>query len=285
LKRPARHFNALILLLFAHGSQALSVRDDLGTVVHLPSPAKRIITLSPHATELVMAAGAADRLVGISATGTGADQLDQLPRIGGHGGIDREALLALAPDLVIGWQSGNRAGDLDWIAANGIALYRSEPASLQDIARTLRDIGTLSDTPAQAETAAHRFQQAFDDAPCGSLPPRPVYVVVWERPAMSVGGRHWINAILAATAHRNVLANRDQGVFHIASEAAMAYAPLAQISLVRRFDGSLQDRLADLLSRPGPRIAEAVSLLCAKRLSETTAGANWLNQLPDPRPP
>ena len=27
MKRPSRHFNALILLLVAHGSQALSVRD------------------------------------------------------------------------------------------------------------------------------------------------------------------------------------------------------------------------------------------------------------------
>ena len=274
MKRPASLFNALVLLLVAQGSQALSVRDDLGMVVSLPDPAQRIVTLSPHATDLVMATGAADRLVGIADTGEAPDGLASLPRIGGHGGLDREALLALAPDLVIGWQSGNRASDLDWIAENGIALYRSEPASLQDISRTLRDIGTLSSTGAQAETAARQFEKAFDNAPCGGLPLRPVYVVVWERPAMSVGGRHWINAVLAATSHRNVLAQRDQGVFHIASEAAMVHAPLAQISLVRRFDGSPLDRLADLLSRPGPRLADAVSLLCARRLSKTTAGTN-----------
>jgi iron complex transport system substrate-binding protein len=274
LKRPAILFKGLALLLIAQGSQALSVLDDLGTVVRLPAPAQRIVTLSPHATDLVMATGAAGRLVGIAGTGEAPDGLASLPRIGGHGGLDREALLALAPDLVIGWQSGNRPSDLDWIAGNGIALYRSEPASLRDIGRTLRDIGTLSGTGAQAETAARRFEKTFDNAPCGGLPPRPVYVVVWERPAMSVGGRHWINAALSATSHRNVLAQRDHGVFHIASEAAMAYAPLTQISLVRRFDGSPADRLADLLSRPGPRLADAVSLLCARRLSETTAGSD-----------
>lgn len=274
MKCPASLFNTLVLLLIAQGSQALSVRDDLGTIVSLPAPAQRIVTLSPHATDLVMATGASGRLVGIPGSGTAPDELASLPRIGGHGGLDREALLALAPDLVIGWQSGNRASDLDWIADNGIALYRSEPSSLQDISRTLREIGTLSGTGAQAETAARQFEKAFDNAPCGGLPPQPVYVVVWERPAMSVGGRHWINAVLAATSYRNVLAQRDQGVFHIASESAMVHAPLAQISLVRRFDGSPLDRLADLLSRPGPRLADAVGLLCARRLSETTPGTH-----------
>ena len=174
MKQSARCFNALLLLLFAHGSQALSVRDDLGKMVYLPSPANRIVTLSPHATELVRAAGAGNRLVGSTTTDAGPGEPEPLPSVGGHGGIDREALLTLAPNLVIGWQSGNRTADLDWIAANGIALYRSEPASLQDIARTLRDIGTLSGTHAQAEMAAQRFRQTFDEAPCAGLPPRPV---------------------------------------------------------------------------------------------------------------
>ena len=40
------------------------------------------------------------------------------------------------------------------------------------------------------------------------------------------------------------------------------------ISLMRHFDGSAADRLADLLSRPGPRLAEAVQRLCALRQQE-----------------
>ena len=75
MKRPASLFNALVLLLVAHGSQALSVRDDLGTVVSLPEPARRIVTLSPHATDLVMATGAAGRLVSIAGTGEAPDGL------------------------------------------------------------------------------------------------------------------------------------------------------------------------------------------------------------------
>lgn len=257
-----------LTLLYAH-SHAQDTRDDLGRQVSLPQAAQRIVTLSPHATELVLAAGAGRRLAGVAAGSRLPAGLEALPRIGAHAGIDREALLALSPDLVVAWQSGNRATDLGWIVATGTALYRSEPASMRDIARTLRDIGILSGTALTAERAALAFEQALQ-TPCRQLPPQPAYVLVWDRPAMTVGGRHWINSVLQAAGYRNVLAHLDRGVFAIAPEAAFAYSPLTQISLNRSFDHGETDRLADLLSRPGPRLGEAVQLLCARRLDQST---------------
>lgn len=236
----------------------------------MPQVAQRIVTLAPHATELVVAAGAGDRLVGIAAGSTGKEGLSRLPRIGGPGGLDRETLLELQPDLVIAWQSGNRATDLDWIARNGIALYRTEPGSLHDIARAMRDIGSLSGTTRQAEAAALAFEQTLD-TPCGRLPPQPAYVSVWEHPAMTVGGRHWINAVLRSAGYRNVFNHLDRGVFSVSPEAALAHQALPRISLVRHFDRGEDDRLADLLSRPGPGLGEAILILCAQRLTQGSA--------------
>ena len=260
----------LFLLLLAACSHALEARDDLGNEVSLAQAAQRIVTLSPHATELVLSAGAGRRLVGIAAGGTPPGSLNTLPRIGGHGGLDREALLALQPDLVIAWQSGNRASDLDWIAATGIAVYRSEPASLQDIANTIRHIGNLSGTASAAQTGAQTFERALH-TPCMQLPAKPAYVIVWDRPAMTVGGRHWINDVLSAAGYRNVLDHLDRGVFPIAPEAVWGYAQLPRISLIRSFDHGDIDHLADLLSRPGPRLGEAIQMLCARRLRQAPA--------------
>lgn len=257
----------LVLALLNVPGQALAVRDDLGRPVSLPQAAQRIVTLSPHGTELVLAAGAGQRLVGVASGSRLPADLDALPRISAHGGLDREALLALQPDLVVAWQSGNRATDLDWIAATDTPLYLSEPASIQDIARTLRDIGILSETAATAESAARALEQAFQ-TPCRRLPPQPAYVLIWERPAMTVGGRHWINAVLQAAGYRNVLAHLDRGVFAIAPEAAFAYSKLPRISLTPGFGHGETDHLADLLSRPGPRLGEAVRLLCTRRLRQ-----------------
>lgn len=258
----------LLLLLIAPCVQALEVHDDLGRDVLLPRAAQRIVTLSPHATELVLAAGAKHRLVGIAAGSLMPESLDALPRIGGRGGLDREALMALRPDLVIAWHSGNRATDLDWIDSTGIALYRSEPAALQDIAKTIRDIGTLVGITPSAQTGARTFERALQ-TPCIQLPPKPAYVIVWDRPAMTVGGRHWINAVLRAAGYRNVLAHVSRGAFHIAPEAVLGYSELAQISLKRSFDHSEADRLADLLSRPGPTLGGAIQMLCARRMRQS----------------
>lgn len=250
-----------------HTQTALGVTDDTGRRVQLARPAQRIVTLAPHATELVLAAGAAPALVGVAGGLDTAPELAGLPRVGAAGGIDRERLLALRPDLVIGWQSGSRASDLDWIARSGIALFRSEPQTLADIAAALRAIGRLSGTLKQAAAAASRFTDALD-TPCRKLPPQQAYVAVWEQPAMSLGGRHWLNDVLRHAGYRNAMIDIDRGVMRIAPEAALAFASLPRVSLIRRFDDTPQDRLASLLSRPGPHLVEAVQKLCAQRLEQ-----------------
>lgn len=265
MKRLAGILFALSCILPTAAAGGLTVVDDLGRTVTLNRPAQRILTLSPHATELVVAAGVAARLVGIAPGPDPDGRLDAVARIGGPGPLDREALLALQPDLVIAWHSGNRAADLDWIDRTGIALYRSEPASLGAIADGIRNIGALADTRASAAAAADRFGQAIQ-TPCAGLSLQPVYVEIWTHPAMSVGGRHWINGVLQAAGFRNTLDQLDRGVFAIATEAALAQAHLPRVSTIRRHDGSPADRLADVLSRPGPRLAEAAELLCQQRL-------------------
>jgi iron complex transport system substrate-binding protein len=58
------------LLLAAHSAHsahaAISVTDGSGVTVTLARPAQRVVTLAPHATELVYAAGAGERIVGAS---------------------------------------------------------------------------------------------------------------------------------------------------------------------------------------------------------------------------
>lgn len=255
--------------LFAAGclsgaAWSLNVRDDLRHQVTLSAPAQRIVTLSPHATDLVLAAGAGSQLVGIAAGGDSIDQLASLPRIGGPGGLDRERLLTLRPDLVIAWHSGNRPSDLAWIRHRGTALFLSEPRSLDDIAATIEAIGELAGRTAQATAAAARFRQQTNGT-CARGPLRVAYVEVWATPAMSVGGRHWINAVLRAAGYLNVLEHLDLGAFAIAKEVAHGFRDLPTIRLIRSFDGGDDDHLAGLLSRPGPLLGEAVARLCERR--------------------
>ena len=247
---------------------ALVVTDDLGRRLPGNPPAQRIVTLSPHATELVLAAGAARHLVGVAAGSQDDGHNGALPRIGGWSGLDRETVLALRPDLAIAWHSGNRTADLAWLERIGVRVYRSEPRNLEDIARGITAIGVLTDNQPAARQATIGFYRAIRSA-CSNLPGVPVYVRVWSHPELTVGGDHWINAVLRAAGYRNVLAQVPRGVFAIAPETALGYRDITQIGLERRYDDSPADRLADALSRPGPGLAEAVETLCQRRLGET----------------
>lgn len=251
----------------AAATPALSVVDDAGRTVHLDTPARRVVTLSPHATDLVVAAGGTASLVAVANGPAPAEVGAELPRIGGPGRLDRERLLLLRPDLVIAWQSGNRRADLDWIARRGTAMYLSEPRTLADIAAAIRAIGRLVGRPGHAERSAARFTAALT-TDCRSLPQRPVYVALWDRPALSVGGRHWLNDVLRHAGYRNVLQPIDRGVVRVAAETLLSRQPLQRLSLVRRFDDSDEDQLADLLSRPGPGLADGVQRLCRQRLAD-----------------
>ena len=256
---------AVGLLFIAVDAGAVVVDDDLGHRVMLSDEARRIVTLAPHATELVIAAGLGQALVGVAAGGAPPAALDKLPRVGTAGALDREALKALQPDLVVGWYSGNRVTDLAWIKRNGIALYLSEPSSLQQIADSIRALGMLGGSTPTAMRNAAAFERSLR-TDCADLPIQELYVEVWNQPAMTVGGRHWINAALAAAGYRNRFGDVPLGVFTIAEEARFANRDVPRVSLIRTFDSSHRDKLAKLLSLPGPRLGHAIQMLCERRL-------------------
>lgn len=248
----------------------VAVVDDTGVTVRVGGPAERIVTLSPHATELVIAAGAGDRLVAV-------DRFSDLPAGDGDvariaaAPLDRETLLQLRPDLVVAWHSGTRPADAAWLRRQAIALFASEPDDLADIADALRAIGRLAGVTTTAAAAARRFETAID-TPCTALAPQTAYVVVWDDPPMTVGGRHWLNAALAAAGYRNAFANVDRAIFTISDEALLTTTAHATISLMRQYDDSPNDRLARQLSRPGPALGEAVAALCRQHLAARVDG-------------
>jgi iron complex transport system substrate-binding protein len=120
--------------------------DDAGRRVSLAQPAHRIVSLAPHVTELLFAAGAGEHVVGAVAYSDYPDAARTLPRVGGSGNVDIEAVAALKPDLVIAWKSGNQATHLEKFAALGIAVYVNEPRSLDDVAHSLETFGRLAGT-------------------------------------------------------------------------------------------------------------------------------------------
>lgn len=271
---------------------SIQVLDDTGQNVTLSRPAQRIVTLAPHATEMLLAIGAADRLLAVAQFFDYPAAIDHLPRLNTAGRLDRERLLQLEPDLVIGWASGNQPGDIRWLQRSGIPVYLSEPASLDATAANLVDLGLLTGRADQAGRAARRFRQRLTSA-CPGRHPTPLdkcatsgpertgctrkernrswqeqtaYYEIWPSPAITIGGHHWLNEVLALASLRNVFDDVPRGIFTVSAESRLA-RPVS-IIISSQPQGSTDNPhtrtiLADAtLGRPGPRLIEGLERLC-----------------------
>jgi iron complex transport system substrate-binding protein len=251
----------------------IQVIDDSQRVVSLAAPARRIVTLSPHATELVFAAGAGARLVAVAAHSDYPPPAARLPVIGGLHGLDRERLLALRPDLVVAWRSGNSAADLAWLDSLGLATYHSEPRSLLDIAKTLEDLGRLAGTLATARKAAQHYRAGLADA-CphrGNDAAAPVFVQLAARPPLTIGGGHWLDEALQRAGLRNVYRDLPARAQVVSRESLLVRQPYRVLYLAH--PGATPPTVdaigldPALWARPGPRLPQGISALC-RQLAE-----------------
>lgn len=258
-----------MMLTFAAMVQAaaVSVTDDTGHTVTLAEPASRIVTLAPHTTELVFAAGAGDRLIAVASYSDFPPAAAELPRIGGSGGVDRERLLQLRPDLVIAWHSGSGRNDLIWLKSRGIPMFQSEPRSLGHIPHTLRKLGTLAGTSEYARMAAEQFERDLVAVCRVNSPTRRAYYQLWDSPALTYGGRHWANDALTRVGLTNVFVEVDRRVFSPTKEAVLTKAPDAVLAPeLTNVDPQIADRVIrvpDAWDRPTPRILSALRGLCS----------------------
>jgi len=219
--------------------------------------ATRVISLAPHTTEMIIAAGGRERL--LAAVPADAPLPHGVVALSVVGGIDREQLLTLNPDLVVAWRSGNRPADIAWLRDQGVPVFLSEPGDLEEIAADIRAIGRRLGTQQTAEAAARRFLARLQ-TPCAELPEREVYVQIWDRPAMSIGGAHWLNDALSRVRLRNTFEDLALPVFAVDRESVLSREGLSRLAL--RSDSPLGSKL---LGRPGPALAEGVERLCSQQ--------------------
>jgi iron complex transport system substrate-binding protein len=265
------------------GADEFRVRDDSGRDIQLAQPARRIVALSPHTVELSFAAGAGDRLIGVTAWSDFPPQAAALPQVGDAARIDRERLLALEPDLILAWPDGNRAQDLDWLERRGLPLYRSAPHRLADIPAALRAIGRLTAIP-DGETAAQAFEQRLAQlrARFAAAPARRVFYQLWPRPLLTLAQAPLLDEVLGVCRADNIFGHLAGVAPAVAREAVIGADPDAILAAAepgdpdpfaawRRWSGLQavrQGRLialpAELLQRPTPRLLDGLERLCGE---------------------
>jgi iron complex transport system substrate-binding protein len=224
---------ALILVLASLACRAeIVVRDDTGVELRLPGPAQRIVSLAPHLTELIFAAGAGDRLVGVVDFSDYPPQARSIAHIGSFSRIDLEALAALKPDLVVGWKSGNPPAAIERARQLGLPVYLNEPERIEDVARTIGQLGRLAATDFQAESVASSFLYRLAELRRrhGSRPPVRVFYQVWHRPLTTVGGRQIISDLIRLCGGENAFGQLTAMAPTVGIEAVVAADPEAIVA-------------------------------------------------------
>ena len=272
----------LCLLLAVPVHASLRIVDDAGHALDLERPPQRIISLSPHLTELLFAVGAGTQLVGVDSASDYPPAARDLPRIGDFSRVNLEQVLAAKPDLVVAWAGGNRAVDVHQLKRLGVPLLLTEAQRLEDVARLLRLLGHATGHAVQGEKAADAFSlrlSAIRRAQPGRDIPVAVFYQIWDRPLMTVGRRHWISDALALCGGRNVFDDLESASPVVSREAVLLRAPDVVVGgsdvpgLLRQWqrfgalpaarnDGFVRVD-ADLLHRPTPRLLDGVEELCA----------------------
>lgn len=206
---------------------AVEVVDDIGRTVRLPAPAERVVSLAPHATELLFAVGAGDRIVGTVSHSDYPPPARQIPRVGGYSRLDLERIVSLQPDLIVAWHSGNPVAQVERLRSLGLAVYFSEPRRFEDMADALLRLGALTGNRRQAHRRATMLRAAVDDLVerYAGRPSVTVFYQIWNDPLMTINGEHLINQVIEMCGGRNVFAELPTLAPRIVLETVLARDP------------------------------------------------------------
>lgn len=263
---------------------AIAVVDDAGRTVTLARPAQRVISMAPHVTELLFAAGGGARMVGAVDYSDYPAAAKKLPQVGSFNKIDVERVLALKPDLLVVWQSGNPTRQVEQLARLGIPVYYSEPSRLEQVGDSLLRLGRLLGTEPVARRAAHDYRAriAALRTRYAGRPQVGVFYQVWDRPLYTLNDDHVASDILRLCGGRNLFGTLKTIAPEVGIEAVIEadpevilvgkrddpqdpgwkiWQPYKGMTAVRR--GNLFEIDGDLTSRAGPRTADGAARICA----------------------
>jgi iron complex transport system substrate-binding protein len=262
----------------------IAVTDDRGERVALAAPARRIVSLAPHITELLFAAGAGAQVVGAAEYSDYPPAARAIRRVGDYERPHFEAILALKPDLVVGWESGNGLDNLQRLKQLGLTVFASEPGALPELGATIEKLGALAGTSEAARREAARFRERLTAlrARYAGRGEVGVFYEIWNRPLQTVNDAHLISDVIRLCGGRNVFGKlralapkvNEEDVVRADPEAIIAsgmsdtrpewlddWKRWPRLTAVAR--GNLYVVPPDLLQRATPRVLDGAERLCA----------------------
>lgn len=249
-----------------------------GSTLALEQTAKSLVTLSPHLTELVFAAGAGTLLLGTVEFSEYPEHALAIPRVGDAFRLDIERIIALRPDLVIAWDSGNPKAAVSQLRSLGIPVWSVEIREPEEIMSVLHEIGSATGHSSIADPLAQQLSRRLDQLSeqyQGAAPLNYFYQVD-ARPLFTINGDHLISKGLALCGGRNIFEEEPGLAFQVSHESVIVANPDV---LFAPHPENTPDPLSAWQEWPAMRSVQsnALFLLPADKISRATP--RWLDSL------
>lgn len=262
------------------------VTDDLGRTVTIPVKVTRVVSLAPNLTENIFAVGAGDRLVGVTTFCNYPEQAKAIAKIGDTMTPNMESIIGLKPDVVFVSTASQIEAFMKTLEANGIAVYVTDPNSLEQVIHNLEQFSLMFGTDQKARPFIDDLQNRSirlseftlqrDETPAEyekRVQPVPVFVQISKEPLFTIGKASFVTEVIARAGGKSVTANVESAYPKISKETASALNP--EVIILSESDdnkepndafknspavknGRIYKVNADLLSRPGPRLVDAL---------------------------
>lgn len=263
------------------------VTDDLGRTLMVPTKINRAISLAPSLTENIFAVGAGDRLVGVTTFCNYPEEAKSIAKIGDTMNPNMESIIALKPDVVFVSTASQIETFMKTLEANGIAVYVTNPAGPIDVVRNLNDFGRLFGTVETAERLTSSVTERINavTSKVGFVkdrkeegfrnPFRPIktFVQISKEPLFTIGRASFLNEWLYMAGAFSVTHNVETAYPKLSKETAVGLVP--EVILLSDSEdnqepndafknspavknGRVYKINADIISRPGPRLVDAL---------------------------
>ena len=260
-------------------AERIEVQDDVGNTVSLDAPAQRIVSLSPHLTEILFSIGVGDRIVATVQHADFPPEAASIPVLGDAFSIGVEAVVALSPDLILAWTTGGSQRSLTQLAELGFPIFLNEATRLDDIGETVIRVAQLVGQAEAGDTLARNYRRELDRVRAQGLQANKpkVFFQISDSRLYTVNNEHLIGQAIALCGGENIFDDIRVMVPMVSKESVVAADPeLIIISspypgFVSTWIGEWQrlgwsDRIrtidASLITRPSLRMSRGIVSMC-----------------------
>lgn len=190
------------------------------------SPASRVVSLIPAATEILFAIGAGDRVVGRTRWGVHPPAAASIPNVGDGIRPALEAVLARDPDLVVVWEGNDNRGVAERLRTLGVRTLALTHNTLGDLERNVRALGEAVGCGHAATRLVSRIRRDLAAVAAGRTgAPVRVYYDIWPDPPMTVGRGSYLDSLLALAGAENVFGDLEPPSPQVSLEAIVRADP------------------------------------------------------------